>query len=298
MKTTDLNVLIIDDINFVGESILNRLTEVNLKYHDDYVNIKSWYYKYNVSKSLVDSIAEIKTKIKDHDITYLLVDIGFNKIVDDSYKYNYPHLEIDTSIYSDIRRDKDRVTIDMVLKNFGNDHMINNLAGIIVYTYQPEFKQPEVIHQEFMEIMPKAFNKDILKVIETNSEIYRPADAQLHILTNIKEYPGIRYHGLIKDFKLYGLFMGEILYNQIRHHHFSSRIKSIESMKSSYLRYYIIAYFLFITINISSNILSEYLVGSYRMHWGVGLLVFGVLIPALIIWLKPEFFLISKNDDR
>lgn len=297
MKTTEINVLIIDDIPCIGESILNRLTDVNLKYHNDFIDIKPWYYQYDVRKPLAYSISEIKAEIIQHNIKYLLVDIGFNRIVDQSYKSAYSFLNIDDAIYSDTRRTEDRMTMDKdVLKNFNDDNMLTNLSGIIVYTYQPAFKKPDIIHNEFIQILPKTFKRDDLMVIETNSEIYRPADAKLHILTEVPENPGFKYHGLIKDFRLYGLFIGEILYNQIRYHHFSSRIKSIERMKSSYFRYYIIAYFLFITINISANLISETLFGSNKPVGGLILLLLGVVVPSLIIWLKPEFFLINRDD--
>jgi hypothetical protein len=296
MNARRLNVLIIDDIQLIGKKILERLIILNDKYYDDYIDLNPNYYHYDVKQSFETCVSEIHNIIFRNEIEYLLLDRGFNRIVDETYKHEFPDLNIDNFVYSDMRYN-DRITADQLLFELTKrDKLLNKILGIIVYTYDPNNKSRAVVQQEIFNHLPKNFKKENLLVIESNSEIYKSADLVLHHLDYLANYPYIRMHNTKKDLMLYGLFMGEILYNQIRYHYFSKRIRSMEKYKASYLGYYLFAYFLFITINLSSNLLSESIFNTYELSWGLVFAIFGVVIPWAIIWYKPEFFLIEKDN--
>lgn len=296
MNKQDIHVLVIDDIQFIGEKIQERLAVCNKKYYDDFLNIVPWYYKFRLyqksgeEKILIKSVKEIEAKIKENNIRYLLLDRRFIRIVDKSYEKDFPDLELKKNVYSDNRKEEIRYINEVLELLKKEETVFKSLYGIIVYTYSMEKREPDVIKNNIMKNLPANFKKENIIVIESNSEIYDKANCKLHQFIEFKEKSGIYLQGDINSFQLYGLFMGEILYNQIKSHFYGSKVKSMEKLRSSYLRIYAISYFVFITLNISANLLSDHLFTGYQLGFGTILFIFGILIPSIIILLKPEFF--------
>lgn len=293
-----INALIVDDIECVALMMRDRLFEVNKKYSYDFIDISPEIYIVDVTKGIEQTTIEIKRIIEGHSINYLLIDRGYSKVVDVSYKEEFANLDIDNCIYTDRREGQPRFTADDVfshLKKYSNK-TINNLIGILVYTNTPiKDVLPEVVHQELMLVLPSNFKKDKLFVLESHQEIYKPAGNRLHIFEEDKQYQGIFYHGKMKDFKLYGTFMGDILYNQIRYHRFEKKEKSIESVKYKLVGTYLIGFFTFISLNIGSNMLANHWLKETPIMLDYIIIGLGVLIPSIVIWLKPEIFIFNNE---
>lgn len=297
-----INALIVDDIECVALMMRDRLFEVNKKYSDDFIDISPEVYIVDVTKGIEQTTSEIKGIIEEHNINYLLIDRGYSKIVDVSYKDEFVNLDIANCIYTDRREGQPKFTADEVFFHLKySNKTINNLIGILVYTNTPiKDVLPEVVHKELMQVLPSKFKKDKLFVLETHQEIYKPAGNRLHIFKEDEQYQGIYYHGKKKDFKVYGTFMGDILYNQIRYHRFEKKAKSIESVKYKLLGTYLIAFFTFISLNIGSNMLANHWLKEMPIGLDYVIIGLGLLIPSIVIWLKPEIFMFEnerKNKD-
>lgn len=298
-----INALIIDDIECVALMMRDRLFEINKKYSDDFIDISPEVYIVDVTKGITGTAKEIKEIIEEHNINYLIIDRGYSKVVEKSYKSEFSKLNITKCIYSDRREGQQKFTADDVFLQFKNSNKtINKLLGILVYTNTPiKDVLPEVVHKELMQVLPAKFPKDKLLVLETHQEIYKPAGNRLHIFKEMEQYKGIYYHGESKDFKLYGNFMGDILYNQIRYHRFEKKAKSLESVKYKLLGTYLIAFFTFISLNIGTNMLANNWLKEMPIGVDTIIIGLGLLIPCIVIWLKPEIFMLyneRKNENK
>lgn len=295
MSKTIINTLILDDIKCIGEKIEERIIICDKKYQDELLSINPWYYQFRLRKPEEESFNELKKLILQHNISYIVSDRRFVQVVGSSYKADFPNLDYENKIYSDNRKKEKQFSEEVIGKLLEDSSIFNLIKGIIVYTYSIEQSHPDVVRKQFLSHLPQQFREEDLMIVETNSEIYNRAGLTLHKFKEADEYKGIYLHGDKKDFMLYGLFIGEMAYNQIRFHSFGTRVRSIERFKSSFLRIYLISYFLFVTLNISANLLSNYLAGDYQAQIGISLFIFGFLIPSAIIWLKPELFLIVDS---
>ncbi len=305
MKVQSVNVLIVDDIRITGQKIAERLSYLNNKFHNDYVNVMPRYYHYDVKKTIHDNVTDIRNIITDKKIKYLLLDRGFRQIIniDEKDKYANIKIDIEQNIYSDNSVHEKILHVDEVLKEITNDietskHIYKKcLQGIIVYTYSIEGTEPGLLKNRIKDYLPDDFPDENLTIIETNSEIYEKAHLKLHRNEEVESLK-IYFKGPISEFKLYGLFMGEILYNHIRYHFFISKIKSIEKYKLPLIRIFLAYYISFIAINVGGNLIASYVFTNYNTGILLFIISLSIILPLFILFVKPGFFALNITKEE
>jgi len=285
------NVLILDDVELTGENIRSRMICVNGFYTD--IKIIPHYISFDI-KNIPDAAKEIAKNIRESKIDYLLLDRGFSSVLN-------PEEEKSQNLDSErLWAEKGSVWIKDILREIPKE-TYHQIKGIIIYTYDPRVNHPdsrrEVIQDECLKVLPKKFNEDNFDIFRSFTEIYELADLRL------KPYPpadSLNYRDMGKksDLKLYGLFMGEILYHRV-----ISMIKSREKKrlieKRGFLLRNLIVWFLALTgLSVGGNALYNILAKYTDIYLLIMLsVVFSFFIPLLILLIKKELLIPTDKED-
>lgn len=276
----EYNVLILDDITFVGEHLEKRFFETSRFYSENLgIELKPHFEPVQIGDCYKETLKNIGDSIVQHKIDYLILDRGFNYI--ENIKGDRFSVKTEGKIY-----------VDKLLKDIPNEYY-KRIKGIIIYTYIPEELENDFNKEKFVEsiyeILLKRINKENIQIILCNSEIYKLARLKLYGY----DYDGINHKisnvtGSISEFKLYGLFMGEILYHRL--------IQMINKQKNILITKgrghnticFVIYFLAFTGLSIGSNALYNFLLDN---HIGKGFLLFvcSLLIPMFILLTNPKW---------
>jgi Na+-transporting NADH:ubiquinone oxidoreductase subunit NqrB len=132
----------------------------------------------------------------------------------------------------------------------------------------------------------------------SNSEIYKLAGLKLYADAENSQ-PNFFKLGLKADFKLYGLFIGEILYhkvismiNQREHTKFIAKKKLL-------VRNIFVLFFVFTGLSLGGNVLYNMLVRNINNYLLLVLsIIFSVLMPLFILLIKPELVISIDNENN
>jgi len=286
------NVLILDDVELIGENIKSRMICVNGFYTD--IEIIPHYISFDI-KNIPDAAKKIAKNIRDNEIDYLLLDRGFSSILN-SEEEKLHNLDSER-----LWAEKGSIWIKDILGEISKE-IYNQIKGIIIYTYDPRVNHPdsrrEVIQDECLKVLPKKFNKDNFDIFRSFTEIYELADLRL------KPYPpddSIEYRDMGKksDLKLYGLFMGEILYHRVISMIKSREKKTLIEKRGFMLRNLIVWFFALTGLSVGGNALYNILAKSTDNYLLFILsVVFSLFIPLLILLIKKELLIPVDNEDK
>ena len=273
----EYNVLILDDVKLIGENVDKRMCEANTSYSLlSGINIKPHYVSIDISniQTASDEIARI---IEARKIDYLLVDRGWFIIIEPDVK----GLNNDF-LYAENR---ELVKIEEVLKKIPQ-HNYNRVKGIIIYTYNDENDfSPERLKEDYINMLPKKFTNKNVELFTPYSEIYHLAKLKLYKFKILQDYKQL---GLKTDFKLYGLFMGEILYHKVVSMISQSEKKKFFMKKNLISRNVLILFFIFTGLSIGGNSFYSLLTKDINDYLLIAIsIIFSLLMPLLILLLKP-----------
>ena len=285
------NVLIIDDVNEIRENIKSRMICVNGFYSD--IKIIPHYIAFDI-KNIPDVAKKITKNIKDNKIDYLLLDRGFSSVLS-SEEEKLHNLDSEH-----LWAEKGSVWITDILREIPHE-TYNQVKGIIIYTYDPRVNHPdsrrEVIQDECFMVLPKKFTKDNFDIFRSYTEIYELADLKL------KPYPpdnSLNYRDMGKkiELKLYGLFMGEILYHRVIFMINQRERKRLNAKKNLLLINLVIWLFALTGLSVGGNALYNML----AKNADNGLLiifsaVFSFFLPLLILIFKKELLIPIENEN-
>lgn len=292
------NALILDDNEFVGDNIRKRIYKANTSnYSYSGVEIIPHFLTIDIS-DLSKAAKSIINYINANKIDYLLLDRGFYFVIDPSSNETYNNLD-NKYIYTKKKDLKNGVKIEKILE-LTSKKEYNRIKGIIVYTYDAneDYIEPAQIRQTFLNIMPENFNEKNIEIILTNSEVYKLSGLNLYIDSELPENKEMTITGLKSDFKLYGLFMGEILYHRMISMLNKEQERRFISKQKMIIRNFIILFFTFTFLSIGGN--ASYQMLYNKIHSNIFLLVisvvFAVLLPLFILAVKPNL-LINIEDE-
>jgi hypothetical protein len=284
----EYNILILDDLKLVGENIYKRICKVNVSYslHSG-IKIIPHFTTIDITNIQVAS-ERIAETIDTKKIDYLLLDRGLSYVIDSNIK----HLD-SNFLYAENRKG---VYIEQILKLIPKQNY-TKIKGIIIYTYNEEFEyvEPEALKNDYIEILPKKFNGENVQIFMSNSELYKLAGLKLY---NCKVQSDYLQLGLKTDFKLYGLFMGEILYHKVVSMINQREKTKLVAKKSRMLRNIFILFFVFTGLSIGGNALYNMLANNTNNYLLIVIsIVFSLFMPLFILLIKPELIISIDNED-
>lgn len=293
-----INVLILDDIFVVGDNVKTRIFADDESYkHDLGFKIHPYYCSEINDKNLKEAAHIVNEEIRKNNIKYLLLDRGFGKIIEPGQD-NFEGLEAGY-LYKDNTVSGFKIEhlleeLDRIEKN-----SLHYIKGIIVYTHddyreQSPDKYGTVVKEEIIDklkIIPSLKNCKV-DVLLAYSEIYKIAEIDL--------YEGYAGEGVIRigkknEFILYGTFVGKLLYHKLIQMISVKRSNLIKEKKVLLFYRLIILYLIFISISVGGNAIFSYLFNQGGFIVGLISLAFGILIPLIILLLKPSI-LIDINE--
>ncbi|MEZ4828974.1 MAG: hypothetical protein R3C61_22210 [Bacteroidia bacterium] len=285
-----INVLILDDNFVIANKVKRRLFSANRSYRiDSGIEIYPHYLEIDNTNPKI-SAKSVDDYVKENEIEFLLLDRGFGHIIEP--KPNNPE-ELDIEyVYKD--NTKSGFYIEHLLEEWKRlkKSSLKAIKGAIVYTYDDYRelnKQGEVIKDEIVNelvsILPRKCKLDVLLAY---SDIYKIAEIDL--------YEGYAEEGVIKlgkknEFVLYGIFVGELLYHKIIQMLSVRNLQSIKDKKATLLYRLAILYLIFISISVGGNAIFTYLFSESKVVIGVAALIFGLLLPFIILLLKPSILI-------
>lgn len=172
-----MNVLIIDDIKLIGNSIKSELSINNI-----WKNI--FFYHYDVENRFEDNVKQIASLIIKNKIDVLCLDRGYSKIYEDDENYIY------SSIEEKHRGSKVKGEEVLLGKNDSEgllDKLIKyeiNLKSILLYTYDKGNNEIDILIECIKETINQKLNS--LKInadfycFETSSIFNKPLDTKLY----------------------------------------------------------------------------------------------------------------------
>jgi hypothetical protein len=280
----EYNVLILDDIKLAGESIENIICKLNTSY-SLLSGIKIIPHYKTIDISDIKTAAEnITLLIYDKEIDYLLLDRGFSYVIDN----------LDNEfLYAE---NKGKVQIEDILKLIPIK-CYNRIKGTIIYTYDQTPKYTETIQKEFLASLPNKFDKKKIEFYRSNI-VYEEAGLKLYADPEPAQ-PNYFKLGLKANFKLYGLLIGEILYHKLISM-INQREKAKFIAKKEYgIRYVFVLFFVFTGLTLGGNALYNMLAKNGDDYLLLILsIVFSVLIPLFILWIKPELIIPKDNENN
>jgi len=295
----EYNVLILDDIKLVGVNIRQRISDVA----ENYFSLSGIriipHYDENEEIDITD-IDKLSKKIEydivSKKIDYLLLDKGFTEVIESIDGFE------ETFLYA---KNREWVTIDKILEKIHIEKH-NRIKGIIIYTYNPEEKPnfPEEkadMRNKYLKILPKKFKRDYnFQIFMSNSEVYKKAELKLYDQKSVStEYIQL---GLKADFKLYGLFMGEILYHRVVSIINQKEKQNLRQKKRLVFSNIFILFFVLTGLSIGGNALYDILTNNNMDIFLLFVLsiIFSILMPLFILLIKPELLisLIPNNEDN
>ena len=286
-----INVLILDDNELVVECLIEKFLKTNQLFCEmTSINIVPYYLRID----LTDGADQIEEYLIKNSINYLLLDRGFITIID-SEKDTNSKLNKNKLF---IRKNEKSIKIDEILKHV-NFNKIKKIDGVILYTYdEPEatsewYVKPETIKQDLKKIIGSKVNKENIEVILTNSEIYKYANYRLFDLQQDETDDQYIVLGEKDDFKLYGLFLGEILYHRVLKFVNKKHQIFIKARKSNINRKVLLLFIIISSLTIGAN--SFYSIVSKYMDNDVivclSSLIFSLILPIIILFVKPEWII-------
>lgn len=285
-----INILILEDNFVIAQKIKSRLFKANEIYaHQSGVEIFPYYLEVDNENP---EIAAIKANeyIKLHDIEYLLLDRSFGSIIEPKPNNEEEH-DVEY-LYKD--NTKKGYYIEELLKSISctPKHNLTRIKGIVVYTYDnymDENKQGEIIKAEIEEELKKSVHsKCKIDILLAYTNIYKLAEINIY---EGYSAPGIIKFGRKKDFVLYGIFAGELLYHKLLQ---MINIKNMEilSQKKTKIFYRLsILYTVFISISIGSNAIYAHFFSGNGIIINIVMLLFGILVPFLVLVLDPSILI-------
>jgi hypothetical protein len=293
MKT--VNILILDDNFVIAKKIKKRLFDADFVYRRN-TNIQLIpHYLHVDNVSYEKAAVTVNSYVLENNIHYLLLDRGFGTIIEpkqNDYNFDYNYIYKDNA--------KGGYYIENLLLNWKSlkNSSIPKINGAIVYTYDDYRelnKQGDVIKQEIEEelkrILPKKCKIDVLLAY---TDIYKIAEVDL--------YMGYAGEGVIKlgkknEFHLYGIFVGELLYHKLIQMIAIRRVENISESKMKMFFRMLILYAIFISISVGGNAVFTYLFADNKQVVGFISLAFGLIVPLIILFLKPTLLLdIGENE--
>ncbi|MBL7137041.1 MAG: hypothetical protein ISS81_10720 [Candidatus Marinimicrobia bacterium] len=286
-----INVLILDDNELVVECLTEKFLTTNQLFCEmTNINIVPYYLKID----LIEGAVQIEEYLIKNSIHYLLLDRGFITIYDpeniSNSKLNKDKLYISKSEKS--------IKINEILKKV-NFNKIKKLDGAILYTYdEPEatsewYVKPETIKQDLKNIIGNKVDKENIEVILTNSEIYKYANYRLFDLQQEKTDDRYIILGEKADFKLYGLFLGEILYHRVLKFVNKKHQIFIKARKTNINRKVLLLFIIMSSLTIGANslygIVSRYIDNNVIVC--LSSLIFSLILPIIILFVKPEWII-------
>lgn len=292
------NVLILDDNETIGENIKKRIFKANSSnYSFSGIEVIPHFLTIDIS-DLANSAKKINQFINSNNIDYLLLDRGFYHIIDPKLNSDYNHL--DKKYLYTIKADlKNGIKIEKILEMIPQRDF-KKIKGVIVYSYDAsdDYIEPAQIKQLYVNLLPEKFNEKNIEIILTNSKVYKLSGLQLYIDQELPENKNMTVIGLKSDFKLYGLFMGEILYHRVISMVDRARKSTILTKRKLVVRNLIILFLSFTALTIGGNalyeILSEKVKSDYFLLFSS--IVFALLIPLFILAVKPELLIDIDNE--
>jgi len=286
----NINVLIVDDIGVVGDCVKKRLAKQDSYFVSQDFRVNPYFYKV-VSLDPQLNAKEIERVIKERKINYLLLDRGFYAIIDPSsdsstcFDKSYLFRKINNK----------GINIEDILRQM-DISAFRDIKGVIIYSYDDDLLEEEAdLVNQFSSIFPPSCAGNI-EILLTYKEIYLPSGLNLYISEPINDE--IEKIGKRSDFILYGLQIGEILYHRIM---VSLRIQKNNKMLIKSLqtqRNLLLIFAVFTGLNLGSNAIF-YLIsqqtGSNLVLILTLSIVFSLLLPLIILKLKPEW-MISFED--
>lgn len=294
------NILLLDDNDIIADSIKKRLLRASqFFYEPNQIAINPIHLKIDIG-NLNDARQTIEKCITDNNITILLLDRGFFDIIDPVIQTKIAGLDSNT-LY--MRKAEKGIKVTEILKEI-NFSKIKSIQGVVLYTYNEPvitsewYVEPELIKKDIKEIIGSRLNPDYIDIVLTNSEIYQLANLQLYDNNprNIGEYLEL---GKKSDFKLYGLFMGEILYHRILKLIDRRQKQALSRKKNSLNTKLVLLFIIFTSLSIGGNAIYTIAIQKIQSNLGLLLLsiVFSIVFPVLILIVKPQW-IISLDDDE
>lgn len=293
MSEKIINVLIVDDNEITADCIEKRIEKANEVFSGKTgYRIRPFYYKatsFEIEKA-GKIIEEILLK---NDINFLLLDRGFFNLIE-AKKSN---LDLDDE-YLYVKKDDKGVKITEILPMI-SFKKINKLKGIILYTFDDPsqtsewYVSPEQIKRQLKDIIGEKINLEDIEVILTNSEIYHLAKINIYEKLGQKANDDYFFQGKKKDFLLYGLFMGEILYHRILILLDKKQKEALKLKSKNTQRNLILIFIIFTALSIGGNAAYSYAHKYFENDLGLLFLtlLFSVFFPSLILMLKPSWVL-------
>jgi len=295
-----VTVLLLDDNEIIADCIEKRLLKASQTFLETtQVEILPIHLKIDNSNP-VKAGKEIENYLKENHIDFLLLDRGFFDIIDPEI-VNDELLDPDT-LY--IRRDAKSVKVTEILENV-NFGKIKGLKGVILYTYdEPShtskwYVEPAKIKQELKRSLQNKVSSDFIDIVLTNSEIYHLASLKLYD-PNPKQVGDYLFQGKKSDFKLYGLFMGEILYHRILKLFDKQQNRFLKLKKGKVKTKLVLLFIIFTSLSIGGNTIYSIFIKKIDSDLELFLfsIVFSLLFPALILTLKPHWIIDLEDDGK
>ena len=290
-----IEVLILDDNFVIANKIKKRLFTADKIYkYASGIELYAHYLEVDNHNPEKAAIA-VNNYIKENEIKYLLLDRGFGKI-------------IEPRINNSEKLDSNYLYKDNNLKGYSVEHLLSALKnikknalsqvkGIIIYTYDDYRelnKQGDVIKDEIINELKNIIHKNVrIDVLLSYSDIYKLAGVDL--------YEGYAGEGIVKlgrknGFILYGLFVGELLYHKTMQMIIVENNNLIKEKKIILFYRLLILYLVFISISVGANAISTYLFNKGGIMIGVVSILFGIIIPLIILLLKPSLLIDIEKD--
>ena len=288
MKT--IEVLILDDNFVIANKVKSKLFNASNSYKiDSGIEIFPHYLKVDNHDPAVAAIT-VNNYLRQYEITYLLLDRGFGHIID---PLTGPIGNLETnSLYKD-NSIKGYYIEELLSEIKGvKNNALSRIKGVIVYTYDNYLdvnKEGEVIKGEIIyELKGVLHSTCEIDVLLTYTDIYKIAEIVL--------YEGYTGEGLVKigqkkDFVLYGMFVGELLYHKLMQMINTRNYNLIKKKRGRLVYSLAILYLVLICINIGVNAISFSLFKDNNLTVGVLSLLFGLMLPIVVLWLKPSILL-------
>ncbi len=285
-----INILILDDNFVIADKVKRRLFSADKSYkYESGIEIFPHYIRIDNTDAKI-AANTVNNYIKENDIKYLLLDRGFGEIIDPNETNNN---ELNSE-YVYKNNDKSGFYIENLLSELKaiKKNGLSKIKGAVIYTYddyreqnkQGDTIKEEIIH-EMKSILPKKCRIDVLLAY---SDIYKIAEIDLY--EGYAE-PGIIKLGKRNEFVLYGIFVGELLYHKIVQMVNINKMDFIKERKTAIFLRLFILYLIFISLSIGGNAIYNYLFSENSLMIGVVSLIFGLMIPLIILFLKPSILI-------
>ena len=286
-----VNALILDDNPIVGQCIKKRVFKANsCNRKFSQLEVIPFFTKYSL-KNIDEIIRSIEFQIISDNINALLIDRGWYELINPNENKSIPNLDKE-HLY--LRKEDSGIKIEEILSKIDKSKF-KNIKVVIIYTYDSDnwFIEPAELKKIISNVLPNGFDINFIDVILTNTEIYKLAKLQLYNSDNPITDGKLIKSGRIADFKLYGLFMGEILYHRIVSHFKGRQSIKTAQKKQILFRNIILLFIVFTSLGLGGEAIYNLISNKINNDFVIIALsfVFALLFPLMILLLKPEWIL-------